>query len=62
MENGFQGKDGQQVPEMTDEKVKEISDRYIQLYEQVTGDKFQKEDITDEALVKGITAIIDQQS
>lgn len=36
---GFQGKEGQQVPEMTDEVVKEISDRYIELYEQFTGEK-----------------------
>ena len=38
--NGFQGKDGQSVPEMTDEKVSEISKRYIELYEQVTGEVF----------------------
>ena len=42
MENGFQGKEGQQVPEMTDEIVTRISNRYIELYEQVTGDKFEK--------------------
>jgi len=38
--NGFQGKDGQTVPEMTDEKVQEISTRYIELYEKVTGESF----------------------
>ncbi|CAH0995238.1 Phosphoribosylaminoimidazole-succinocarboxamide synthase [Emticicia aquatica] len=38
--NNFQGKDGQNVPEMTDEKVKEISNRYIELYENVSGEKF----------------------
>lgn len=42
MENGFQGKTGQQVPEMTDEIVKSISDRYIELFENITGEKFQK--------------------
>lgn len=42
MENGFQGKKGQQIPEMTDEIVEGISNRYIELYEQVTGDKFDK--------------------
>lgn len=42
MENGFQGKEGQEVPEMTDEIVESISKRYIELYEQVTGDKFEK--------------------
>lgn len=40
MENGFQGKDGQQVPEMTDEVVKSISERYVELYEHITGEKF----------------------
>lgn len=40
--NGFQGKDGQNVPEMTDELVESISDRYIELYEKITGEKFQK--------------------
>ncbi|MGC4023627.1 MAG: phosphoribosylaminoimidazolesuccinocarboxamide synthase [Cyclobacteriaceae bacterium] len=38
IENGFQGKDGQQVPEMTDEIVKNISDRYKELYKQVMGE------------------------
>ncbi len=42
IENGFQGKDGQAVPEMTDKKVNEISDRYIELYEQITGEAFIK--------------------
>lgn len=40
--NGFQGKEGQQIPEMTDQIVEGISNRYIELYEQVTGLKFQK--------------------
>jgi phosphoribosylaminoimidazole-succinocarboxamide synthase len=40
MENGFQGKTGQQVPEMTAEIVNSISERYIELYEKVTGEKF----------------------
>lgn len=40
MENGFQGKEGQQVPEMTDEVVCSISNRYIELFEQITGEKF----------------------
>ena len=47
MENGFQGKDGQAVPEMTDEKIKEISDRYIELYEVITGEKFVKADTSN---------------
>ncbi len=40
IENGFQGKEGQNVPEMTDEIVKSISERYIELYEHITGEKF----------------------
>ncbi|WP_342647566.1 phosphoribosylaminoimidazolesuccinocarboxamide synthase [Mucilaginibacter sp. CSA2-8R] len=44
IENGFQGKDGQAVPEMTPEIVKSISDRYIELFEQITGNRFVKSD------------------
>jgi len=40
IENGFQGKEGQQIPEMTEEVVNNISDRYVELYEKVTGNKF----------------------
>lgn len=40
--NGFQGKEGQQIPEMSDEKIEEISNRYIELYEQITGETFVK--------------------
>ncbi len=42
--NGFQGKAGQKVPQMDDELVNSISDRYIELYENVTGEKFYKEE------------------
>lgn len=42
IENNFQGKDGQVVPEMTEEIVESISERYIELYEQITGEKFVK--------------------
>jgi len=44
IENGFQGKDGQQVPEMTPEIVHSISERYIELYEHIIGEKFIKAD------------------
>lgn len=44
MENGFQGKDGQKVPEMPDDFVNQVSERYIELYENITGDKFVKAD------------------
>ncbi len=47
MENGFQGKEGQTVPEMTDEIVAGISERYIELYENIVGEKFIKEDISN---------------
>ncbi|MBQ9254577.1 MAG: phosphoribosylaminoimidazolesuccinocarboxamide synthase [Bacteroidales bacterium] len=43
MENNFQGKEGQTVPEMTDEIIENISNRYIELYEHITGEKFVKE-------------------
>ncbi|SHN04189.1 phosphoribosylaminoimidazolesuccinocarboxamide synthase [Polaribacter sp. KT 15] len=42
IENGFQGKEGQAIPEMNDEKIIEISNRYIELYEQITGEAFTK--------------------
>ncbi len=42
IKNGFQGLDGQKVPEMSKEKINEISERYIELYEQITGQKFEK--------------------
>lgn len=47
MDNGFQGQEGQQVPEMTDEVINGISERYIELYEHVTGHKFQKEQLSE---------------
>ena len=45
IENGFQGKDGQQIPEMTDEYIQSVSDRYIELYENILGEKFIKADL-----------------
>ena len=45
--NGFQGKEGQKVPDMTDNFVNEVSDRYIELYEKITGEKFIRTDITN---------------
>ena len=57
MDNGFQGKEGQQVPEMTDEIVTSISERYIELYEHITGEKFVKEDTGNiaERIEKNVT-------
>jgi phosphoribosylaminoimidazole-succinocarboxamide synthase len=47
MANGFQGKEGQKVPEMTDEFVNQVSERYIELYENITGEKFVRADISN---------------
>ena len=57
MENGFKGQEGQQVPDMTDEKIEEISERYIELYEQIVGESFQKADL--ENLTERIQANVD---
>lgn len=46
IERNFQGKAGQLMPEMPDDFVKQISDRYIELYEKITGEKFMKDDTT----------------
>ena len=52
--NGFQGKDGQTIPEMTDEIVESISERYIELYENIMGEKFVKGDIQNlESRIEG---------
>ncbi|WP_236975914.1 phosphoribosylaminoimidazolesuccinocarboxamide synthase [Membranihabitans maritimus] len=47
MENGFQGLDGQKMPEMPDKFVRIVSQRYIELYEKVTGQKFEKADTSN---------------
>ena len=54
MENGFQGKEGQQVPEMTSQIVTSISDRYIELFENITGDNFVKNRGTDNDIANRI--------
>lgn len=46
MANGFQGQAGQKIPEMTDHFINQVSERYIELYEGITGEKFVKSDIT----------------
>ena len=45
IENGFQGQEGQQIPNMTDEYIDSVSERYIELYENILGEKFVKADI-----------------
>ena len=47
IENGFQGKDGQDIPEMSDAYCTEVSERYIELFELITGDEFVKEDVSN---------------
>ncbi len=47
IERGFMGQTGQQVPDMTEEYVKSVSDRYIELYEHIIGEKFEKEETGD---------------
>lgn len=58
MANGFQGQDGQAVPEMTDEVVRNISERYIELFEHVTGRKFVKEHYTETEINEKLTEAI----
>ena len=45
--NGFQGKEGQSIPEMTDEYIMSVSERYIELYENILGEKFIKAEVND---------------
>jgi phosphoribosylaminoimidazole-succinocarboxamide synthase len=52
--NNFMGKEGQQVPEMSDEWIATIRDRYIELYEKLIGEKFQPEELTDDETKKRI--------
>ena len=47
MDNGFQGKEGQQIPEMTSEIVTGISNRYIELFENISGEPFNRADVSD---------------
>lgn len=63
MEQGFQGQPGQQVPEMPDEFVREVSERYIELFEKITGDKFVKADVRDveKRIEENITEFLDEK-
>ena len=60
IENGFQGKEGQQIPEMTQEYVESVSDRYIELFENIIGEKFVKSDISNiyERIEKNVLAFL----
>ncbi|KAF9657653.1 phosphoribosylaminoimidazolesuccinocarboxamide synthase [Tenacibaculum sp. ZH5_bin.1] len=63
IENGFQGKEGQGIPEMSDEKVIEISNRYIELYEQITGETFVKANTENvlERIEKNVTTFLENK-
>lgn len=60
IENGFQGKDGQEVPQMDADYVNSVSERYIELYEKITGDKFVKANPADVSgrIEKNVTAYL----
>ncbi|MFN7100810.1 MAG: phosphoribosylaminoimidazolesuccinocarboxamide synthase, partial [Flavobacterium sp.] len=64
IENGFQGQDGQQIPEMTEEYIETVSDRYIELYENILGEKFVKADITqiDARIAKNVNEYLSAKS
>lgn len=58
IDNNFMGKEGQQMPEMTDEWVNTISNRYIELYEKVIGEKFVPQIVTDDDLYSLVVAAL----
>ena len=62
IENGFQGKEGQEIPEMTDEYIASVSERYIELYENIIGEKFSKADISniDARIEKNVVAFLEK--
>jgi len=63
IENGFQGLEGQQIPEMTDTYIETVSERYIELYENILGEKFVKADISNinERIEKNVLAYLDKR-
>ncbi|MET0759918.1 MAG: phosphoribosylaminoimidazolesuccinocarboxamide synthase [Flavobacterium sp.] len=62
IENGFQGKEGQQIPEMTEEYIETVSERYIELYERILGEPFVKADISNinERIEKNVLAYLEK--
>ena len=62
IENGFQGQEGQQIPDMTDSYIESVSERYIELYENILGEKFVKADITNinERIEKNVLAFLEK--
>ena len=63
IEKGFQGEEGQQIPQMTDEFVAQVSERYIELFEKITGEKFQKTkaDIVEKRIEENCMAFMEQK-
>ncbi|MCF8294313.1 MAG: phosphoribosylaminoimidazolesuccinocarboxamide synthase [Chitinophagaceae bacterium] len=57
--NDFMGKEGQTVPLMTDEFIQTISDRYIELFEKITGETFQKQTVSEEEIPRIVDQIIE---
>ncbi len=64
IENGFQGKEGQSIPDMSEEFVNSVSERYIELFENITGDKFQKSDTEkiNSRIESAVTEFLKQQA
>ncbi|MBX9806393.1 MAG: phosphoribosylaminoimidazolesuccinocarboxamide synthase [Flavobacteriaceae bacterium] len=63
IENGFQGQEGQQIPNMTDAYIETVSERYIELYENILGEKFVKADISNinERIEKNVLAYLENR-
>jgi len=64
IENGFQGQPGQKIPNMTEEFCNQVSERYIELYEIITGEKFEKADTSnlEERIERNVMAYLEKQS
>ena len=63
IENGFQGQDGQKIPNMTDEYIETVSERYIELYENILGEKFVKGDVANinQRIEQNVLAFLNKQ-
>ena len=58
MANGFMGQEGQKVPDMTEEVVAGITDRYVELYEKIVGEEFVREEYSEEQMEKNVAACL----
>jgi phosphoribosylaminoimidazole-succinocarboxamide synthase len=63
IENGFQGQEGQQIPNMTDEYIETVSERYIELYENILGETFKKADVSNiyDRIEKNVLAYLEKR-